>query len=80
MQNPGGTEPDDDMLPEYDFSDSEVGKYAERYARADTTARLSEAALSDWNREEEHNAWAHLQQAERSRSRIQSGNLDSSEE
>lgn len=40
MQNPGGVEPDDDMLPEYDFSDAEVGKYAERYARAFRTVRL----------------------------------------
>lgn len=39
MQNPGGVEPDD-MLPEYDFSDAEVGKYAERYARAFRTVRL----------------------------------------
>lgn len=30
--------------------------------RADVTALLSEAALSDWNREEEDAAWAHLQQ------------------
>jgi hypothetical protein len=28
------------------------------------TALLSEAALSDWNREEEDAAWAHLQQAQ----------------
>jgi hypothetical protein len=27
-----------------------------------TTALLSEQALSDWNREEEDAAWAHLQQ------------------
>jgi hypothetical protein len=27
------------------------------------TALLSEAALSDWNRDEEDAAWAHLQQA-----------------
>lgn len=40
MQNPGGAEPDGDMLPEYDFSDAEVGKYAERYARAVLTVRL----------------------------------------
>jgi hypothetical protein len=29
---------------------------------AHATALLSEAALSDWNREEEDAAWAHLQQ------------------
>lgn len=23
--------PDDDMLPEYDFTDAEIGKYAERF-------------------------------------------------
>ncbi|HSU13117.1 hypothetical protein [Longimicrobium sp.] len=40
MQNPGGGEPDDGMLPEYDFSEAEVGKYAERYARAFRTVRL----------------------------------------
>ena len=40
MQNPGGVERDDDMLPEYDFTDAEVGKYAERYARAFRTVRL----------------------------------------
>ena len=28
------------------------------------TALLSEAALSDWNREEEDAAWAYLQQAQ----------------
>jgi hypothetical protein len=28
------------MLPEYDFSEAEVGKYAERYARAFRTVRL----------------------------------------
>ncbi|HWK90155.1 MAG TPA: hypothetical protein VNP72_09175 [Longimicrobium sp.] len=28
------------MLPEYDFSDAEVGKYTERYARAFRTVRL----------------------------------------
>jgi hypothetical protein len=31
--------------------------------RRDETARLSEAALSDWNRPEEDEAWAYLQQA-----------------
>ena len=40
MQNPGCVEPEDDMLPEYDFSEAEVGKYAERYARAFRTVRL----------------------------------------
>jgi hypothetical protein len=40
MQNQGGAEPDEDMLPEYDFSEAEVGKYAERYARAFRTVRL----------------------------------------
>ena len=40
MQKPGGGEPDDGMLPEYDFSEAEVGKYAERYARAFRTVRL----------------------------------------
>ena len=40
MQNRGGAKPDEDMLPEYDFSDAEVGKYAERYARAFRTVRL----------------------------------------
>jgi hypothetical protein len=40
MQNQGGVEPDEDMLPEYDFSEAEVGKYAERYARAFRTVRL----------------------------------------
>ncbi len=29
----------------------------------DETARLSEAALSDWNRPEEDEAWAYLQPA-----------------
>jgi hypothetical protein len=29
----------------------------------DETARLSEASLSDWNRPEEDEAWAYLQQA-----------------
>ena len=24
--------PEDDMLPEYDFTDAEIGRYAERYA------------------------------------------------
>jgi hypothetical protein len=41
MQNHGGGEPDEDgMLPEYDFSEAEAGKYAERYARAFRTVRL----------------------------------------
>ena len=40
MQNPGGVEPDDEMLPEYDFSEAEVGKYAERYARTFRVVRL----------------------------------------
>lgn len=41
MQNHGGGEPDEDgMFPEYDFSEAEVGKYAERYARAFRTVRL----------------------------------------
>ena len=41
MQNQeGGAERDEDMLPEYDFSEAEVGKYAERYARAFRTVRL----------------------------------------
>lgn len=40
MQNPGGIDADDDMLPEYDFTDAVVGKYAERYARAFRTVRL----------------------------------------
>jgi hypothetical protein len=40
MQNQGGVEPDEDMLPEYDFSEAEVGKYAERYARAFRTVGL----------------------------------------
>jgi hypothetical protein len=31
-------------------------------AEPDSTALLSEAALADWNREEEDAAWAHLQQ------------------
>jgi hypothetical protein len=39
MQN-RDAEHDDDMLPEYDFSEAEVGKYAERYARAFRTVRL----------------------------------------
>ena len=39
MQKPGEAEPDD-MLPEYDFTEAEVGKYAERYARAFRTVRL----------------------------------------
>ena len=29
----------------------------------DETARISEAALSDWNRPEEDAAWSHLQSA-----------------
>ena len=40
MQNQSGAEPDEDMLPEYDFSEAEVGKYAERYARTFRTVRL----------------------------------------
>jgi hypothetical protein len=40
MQNPNEADPDDGMLPEYDFSEAEVGKYAERYARAFKTVRL----------------------------------------
>lgn len=40
MQNPGSVEADDDMLPEYDFTDAEVGKYADRYARTFRTVRL----------------------------------------
>lgn len=40
MQNHGGVDSDDDMLPEYDFTEAEVGKYAERYARAFRTVRL----------------------------------------
>ena len=40
MQNRGGAEPDKDMLSEYDFSEAEVGKYAERYARTFRTVRL----------------------------------------
>ncbi|MEA2692307.1 MAG: hypothetical protein QOJ16_1694 [Acidobacteriota bacterium] len=33
----------------------------EPLAHPDATALLSEAALSDWNRPEEDEAWAHLQ-------------------
>lgn len=33
MQNPIHGEPDDELLDEYDFSEAEVGRYAERYAR-----------------------------------------------
>jgi hypothetical protein len=40
VQNRDGAETDEDMLPEYDFSEAEVGKYAERYARACRTVRL----------------------------------------
>ena len=40
MQNPGGVDRDDEMLPEYDFSEAEVGRYAERYARKFRTVRL----------------------------------------
>lgn len=40
MQNPGSVESDDEMLPEYDFADAEVGKYAARYARTFRTVRL----------------------------------------
>lgn len=36
----------------------ELGEEAE----PNSTALLSEAALADWNREEEDAAWAHLQQ------------------
>lgn len=39
MRRPSEAQPDDDMLPEYDFSEAEVGKYAERYARARRTVR-----------------------------------------
>jgi hypothetical protein len=35
MKNPDGVDPDDGMLPEYDFSEAEVGKYAERYESAE---------------------------------------------
>ena len=31
---------DDDMLPEYDFSDAEVGKYADRHERTFRIVRL----------------------------------------
>jgi molybdenum-dependent DNA-binding transcriptional regulator ModE len=34
MQDSVGNETPDDMLPEYDFSEAEVGKYADRYAAA----------------------------------------------
>jgi hypothetical protein len=34
MKNPEDGDPDDGMLPEYDFSEAEVGKYVERYERA----------------------------------------------
>lgn len=34
MKNPDDADPDDGMLPEYDFSEADVGKYAERYERA----------------------------------------------
>jgi uncharacterized protein (DUF4415 family) len=40
MQSHADAERDEDMLPEYDFSEAEVGKYAERYARAFRTVRL----------------------------------------
>ena len=40
MQNRGGAEPDEDMLSEYDFSEAEVGKYVEHYARTFRTVRL----------------------------------------
>lgn len=33
MQNRIDSETEDDLLEEYDFSEAEVGKYAERYAR-----------------------------------------------
>jgi hypothetical protein len=33
MQNRNDGETDDDLLEEYDFSEAEVGRYAERYAR-----------------------------------------------
>ncbi len=33
MQNRIEGEAEDDLLEEYDFSEAEVGKYAERYAR-----------------------------------------------
>lgn len=47
MQNPGGVESDEDMLPEYDFSEADVGKYAERYARAFRTVRLNSDVAED---------------------------------
>jgi hypothetical protein len=34
MKNPEDDDADDGMLPEYDFSEAEVGKYVERYERA----------------------------------------------
>jgi hypothetical protein len=34
MKNPDDVDPDDGMLPEYDFSEAEVGRYADRYERA----------------------------------------------
>lgn len=33
MENRIDGEPNDELLEEYDFSEAEVGKYAERYAR-----------------------------------------------
>lgn len=33
MQNRSEREMDDDLLDEYDFSEAEVGRYAERYGR-----------------------------------------------
>ena len=38
-----------------------VGRLAQTESAIPETALLSEAALSDWNRPEEDEAWAHLQ-------------------
>ena len=40
MPNQDGAGLDEDVLPGYDFSKAEVGKYAERHARAFRTVRL----------------------------------------
>jgi hypothetical protein len=48
MKNPDGVDPDDDMLPEYDFSEAEVGRYAERYEAAEVLneIRVAEEQIS----------------------------------
>jgi hypothetical protein len=49
-------EHEDDMLPEYDFSNAVVGKYAERYKRGTNLARLHQDLAKDFPTSESVNA------------------------